>query len=81
MSNFNKPSRKQFAKQVAKAISSINGGTYKFDASNFALVRADSHELVNLKNLYQEHCACPKADTRSLKITERRFHKMDSYLI
>ena len=56
-----KPSKRQFAMQVAKAISGLNGKRYSFDARKFALLGADSKELINLKNLYLEHCACPNA--------------------
>lgn len=57
-----KPSKKKFAQQLSQAISQLNGGTYEFDADQFMLIRTDSEGVVNLANLYQEHCALEKSE-------------------
>lgn len=59
---FGKPSKKKFAKQLAEAIQGMNGGTYEFDADQFMLVRQDAEGIVNLSNLYQEHCSLEKEE-------------------
>ncbi len=58
-----KPSKSKFAAELSKAIGDVTGGrVYKYDAENFRLLCEDGDGEVNLSNMYQEHCALPRAE-------------------
>ena len=63
MFSFGKPSKSKFAKQLLKAIYRVlPGRQYHFDAEEFCLVSKNPDAVINLSNVYAEHCQLPRKE-------------------
>lgn len=57
-----KPSKDQFAFQLIRVIADQFGIEFAYDAKTFSLHQEGGEAMMNLANLYVEHCKMPKAD-------------------
>jgi len=64
MFNFGKPTMKKFAAELQKAIQTVTGETFEYDAANSRLSMPGQEDSasVNLVNIFAEHCQLDKQD-------------------
>ena len=61
-----KPSKSKFATQLCAAIAKLDGQQkYRYDPEIFRLVHENGNGVINLSNMYQEHCSLPRAKWNS----------------
>ncbi len=62
---FGKPSMKKFAMQLAREIRRVNPAVnMEFDSEQSCLTQKDDDGVVNLGNIYHEHCSLSRSDRR-----------------
>lgn len=59
------PSREEFAAELLESIKQQGGGEFQYDAENFRLLAVNAEGVVNLTNLYDEHCTLSEEDRAS----------------